>query len=259
MIPVRRRHFRVLVVGRGQRCAAVAAGLAELGHEVGCRVRQWDDERGEPGLVELVRGAVERGRLSFTGDLAADVLVVCGADQEQLAGARSAGPGQRVVVNTCASPWESTPALAEALGDPDLSVVSNPIEPREGSAVRGLLEPERIVVGGEDERAIGVVAALYRELDSPVQRTDIRSADLIAPAANAYCAVRRSYFEQLAGLCAAVGADVHSVVECLRYDDRIECDGALLPERAEETAGAEQLLGMARGASGTPMLRAFVD
>lgn len=259
MNAVRQHCFRVRVVGRGESCAVMAAGLAELGHEVSCRLRQLGSDSDDPALWTSVREAVESGRLSFTDDLVPDVLVVCGADRDQISESQQAEPGERVLVNTCVPPWESTPEVADFLDDPDLSVVSNPIELRGEGALRDFLNPERIIIGGDDERAIGVVEELYRGLDSPVLRSDVRSADLIAPATNAYCAVRHRYFEQLADLCAMVGADVHSVVECLRYDDRIECDGALLPGRAGEIAGVDRLLDMARGTNRTPMLRAFVD
>ncbi|GAB3300166.1 hypothetical protein GCM10027563_44990 [Parasphingorhabdus pacifica] len=236
----------------------VAAGMAELGHQVTSRVRSRADECGEPGLPTLAQHAIRCGRWSFSEGPCPDVLVVCGPTVDQLdrAGARI---GDGVVVNTCVPPWASTKAVGDRLGRGADAVVSNPLALRAGRAVRDFLEPARIVIGADDERASSAAECLYGGVNAPVVRSDVRSADLIAPAGDGYCAIRHRFFEQLAELCAEVGVDARSVVECLRYDDRIECRDSLLPADPDEFAGLGSLFDMAGGDPGTPMLREFGD
>jgi len=100
-------------------------------------------------------------------------------------------------------------------------VVSNPEFLREGSAIHDFLNPDRIVVGSDNQEAAVRVAALYEKVGAPVVVTDPASAETIKYAANAFLATKISYINAVAAICEGVGADINDVVLGLGYDKRI--------------------------------------
>jgi UDPglucose 6-dehydrogenase len=100
-------------------------------------------------------------------------------------------------------------------------VVSNPEFLREGSAVHDCLNPDRIVIGSDDQGAAIRVASLYLGVPAPLVVTDPASAETIKYAANAFLATKLSFVNAVAAVCEAVGADVADVVLGLGYDKRI--------------------------------------
>jgi UDPglucose 6-dehydrogenase len=99
--------------------------------------------------------------------------------------------------------------------------VSNPEFLREGSAVHDFLNPDRIIVGADQQDAAERVAALYARLGAPAVLTDAASAEMIKYAANCFLAMKLSYVNALAELCERLGADVVDVTEGMGYDRRI--------------------------------------
>lgn len=100
-------------------------------------------------------------------------------------------------------------------------VVSNPEFLREGKAVKDFLHPERIVIGADTKRATGMIKTLYHTFDAPLITTDITSSEMIKYACNAYLATRLSYINEIAEISECVGADIHSVIAGMSYDNRI--------------------------------------
>jgi len=103
----------------------------------------------------------------------------------------------------------------------DFSIVSNPEFLREGSALKDFLEPDRIVIGAEDERAKEIVLDIYSLINTPKLITDIRSAELIKYAANAFLATKISFINEIANICERVKGDVKKVAEGIGLDKRI--------------------------------------
>jgi len=100
-------------------------------------------------------------------------------------------------------------------------VASNPEFLREGSAVRDFLEPDRIVVGCESDRARNLMEEIYKPMNAPMIFTDLASAELIKHASNAFLATKISFANALAVLCEAAGADVRQVTQGMGMDRRI--------------------------------------
>jgi len=101
------------------------------------------------------------------------------------------------------------------------SVVSNPEFLREGSAINDFMYPDRIVLGSLEAEAAAQVAQLYLSLRAPIMITDLRTAEMIKYASNAFLATRISFINEIAEICEALGADVKEVAVGMGYDKRI--------------------------------------
>jgi UDPglucose 6-dehydrogenase len=238
----------IAVIGAGYVGLTTAACFSHLGHDVICadideaRIAQLT--RGEMPIVEagleaLVREGLEGGRLSFVVGAAhavpsAEFAYLCvptpqdddgAADLSYIeAAAREIGPrlpSGAVVVNKSTVPVGSTRVVERVLGRDDVVVVSNPEFLREGSAVHDFLNPDRIVIGSDDQSAAVRVASLYIGVTAPIIVTDPPSAETIKYAANAFLAAKVSFVNAIAAVCDAVGADVKDVVLGMGYDKRI--------------------------------------
>ncbi len=239
---------RIAVVGTGYVGLTTGSCLAHLGHRVTCidnntakieMIEAGVMPISEDGLAEIVAEGRGAGRLTFTSDIAAGVtgaefILLCvptpqaadgSADLTFIeAAAREIGPHlapDTVIINKSTVPIGSTQVVADALGRDDVHVVSNPEFLREGHAVSDFLNPERVVVGAEDEEVAFRVAALHLRLSAPLLVTDPASAELIKYASNAFLALKISYVNAIAAVAEAVDADIDSVVKGLGLDSRV--------------------------------------
>ena len=238
---------RICVIGSGYVGLTTAACFSHIGHDVVCtdidadRVRRLSAGECpilEQGLDNLLREGVAGERLTFTTDnrAAADAefVYLCvptpqgddgSADLSYIqAAAREIGPvltAGSVVINKSTVPVGSTLVVERALGRSDVHVVSNPEFLREGSAVHDFLNPDRIVIGADDQSAAVRVASLYLGIAAPLIVTDPASAETIKYAANAFLATKISFVNAIAAVCEAVGADMNDVVLGMGYDKRI--------------------------------------
>jgi len=239
---------QIAVIGAGYVGLTTAACFSHLGHDVVCadideaRVEQLS--RGEVPIVEAgldaeVREGLEEGRLRFVVGAAeaarsCEFAYLCvptpqgddgSADLSYIeAVAREIGPvlpSEAVVVNKSTVPVGSTRVVERVLGRDDVVVVSNPEFLREGSAVHDFLNPDRIVIGSDDQSAAVRVASLYIGVTAPIIVTDPASAETIKYASNAFLASKISFVNAIAAVCEAVGADVKDVVLGMGYDRRI--------------------------------------
>ncbi|GCA92617.1 UDP-glucose dehydrogenase family protein [Microcystis aeruginosa] len=115
----------------------------------------------------------------------------------------------------------------------EFDVVSNPEFLREGSAVYDTFNPDRIVLGSNNPKAIEMMKELYAPLVErqfaedpslppvPVVVTDLSSAEMIKYAANAFLATKISFINEVANICDRVGADVTQVAKGIGLDSRI--------------------------------------
>ncbi len=115
----------------------------------------------------------------------------------------------------------------------EFDVVSNPEFLREGSAVYDTFNPDRIVLGGNSQRAVALMRQLYAPIVErkyaedqslppvPILATDLSSAEMIKYAANAFLATKISFINEVANICDRVGADVTQVAKGIGLDSRI--------------------------------------
>lgn len=238
----------IAVIGTGYVGLTTGACLSHLGHDVVCadidptkieRLRRGEIPILEAGLEEIVRDGIQSGRLRFelgSAHAVADreFVFLCvptpqGEDgSADLSYIRDAAAEisphlapEAVVINKSTVPVGSTRVVEQALGRADVAVVSNPEFLREGSAVHDFLNPDRIVIGADDQAAAIRVASLYLGLAAPLMVTDPASAETIKYASNAFLATKISFVNAIAAVCEAVGADVADVVLGMGYDKRI--------------------------------------
>jgi len=103
----------------------------------------------------------------------------------------------------------------------DFAVVSCPEFLREGSAIGDFMQPHRNVIGSFDLDAANKVAQLHLPLRAPIVITDLRTAEMIKYASNAFLATKISFINEIAEICEAYGADVKEVAAGMGYDARI--------------------------------------
>ena len=239
---------KIAVIGAGYVGLTTAACFSKLGHDVVCadideervaQLQQGEVPIVEAGLDTMVKEGLEEGTLRFVvgGAVAArdvEFAYLCvptpqgddgRADLSYIeAAAREIGavlPTEAVVVNKSTVPVGSTRVVERVLGRDDVVVVSNPEFLREGSACHDFLNPDRIVIGSDDQSAAVRVAALYIGVTAPIIVTDPASAETIKYASNAFLATKISFVNAIAAVCEAVGADVKDVVLGMGYDKRI--------------------------------------
>jgi UDPglucose 6-dehydrogenase len=116
---------------------------------------------------------------------------------------------------------EKVRAALDARGLEAIGYVSNPEFTAEGTAVHDFMEPDRVVIGAFDEADGDAVEALHAEIDAPVVRADVNSAEMIKLTANAFLVTRISFINEIANVCELVGADVTSVAEGIGLDHRL--------------------------------------
>ena len=246
----------IAVIGTGYVGLVSAACLARFGH----RVTAYDTDAGkiarlqngevpfhEPGLQALISETTGRGTLSFVQDgkhaiRERDlVFIAVGTPVGPLGDAdlrfvRQAAhdiarhaTGDVVVVNKSTVPVETVDLVERVLtreGRPGtrFRVASNPEFFREGSAVHDFFHPDRIVIGTRDSECARILRELYQPLNAPVLIVSAHTSEMIKYAANAFLATKISFVNELANICASVGADIEQVLHGMSYDRRIGRD-----------------------------------
>ena len=107
------------------------------------------------------------------------------------------------------------------LSDIKVDIVSNPEFLREGSAVRDTFFGDRIVIGAECEHAANMIEEINKPFQIPIFKTDIRSAEMIKYASNAFLATKISFINEIATICENIGANVEDVAIGMGQDSRI--------------------------------------
>ncbi len=281
--------MRVSVIGTGYVGLVSGVCLAEVGHEVVCvdvdaakvaRILRGDPPIHEAGLPELLAKHVGK-RFTATGDLAAAVrgsdvtLIAVGTPFDgkridlsfvrqvarEIGAALREKPGYHVVVvKSTVVPGTTDsvvkPLLEEASGKragADFGVGMNPEFLTEGQAIRDFMDPDRIVLGATDGRALETLDGLYASFPNvPKIRTNTRTAEMIKYTSNALLATAISFSNEVANLCAAIGGiDVVDVMEGVHASTYLTVRGAG-GERAKAPLAAFLYAGCGFGGSCLP-------
>ncbi|ARS90684.1 UDP-glucose 6-dehydrogenase AglM [Natrarchaeobaculum aegyptiacum] len=253
--------MHVSIVGSGYVGTTIAACLADLGHEVVNveidpeivdTVNAGEAPIHEPGLPERIADHAG-GRLRATTDYDAvcdtDLTFLClptpSAEDGSLeldamrAGTQSLGEAlaerdddHLVVVKSTVLPGTTEevvgPILESASGravGEGLELAMNPEFLRMGTAVSDFLEPDKVVIGATSDEAAGTLRDLYGPIlereETALVETDVREAELIKYANNAFLAAKVSLVNELGNVAREYGADAYEVLEAVGLDDRI--------------------------------------
>ena len=196
----------------------------------------------EEGLTDLVKKNRKSGNLSFTTDFTkavknSDIIFIAVGTPPMADGsvnldyvksaAKSIGKamnGYKVIINKSTVPIGTGNIVKIIISKEykgDFDVVSNPEFLKEGTAVADFINPDRIVVGTDSPKAKKIVNDLYASQNSVIINTDIKTAELIKYASNAFLATEISFINSIANICEKIGADVTKVSEGMKLDQRI--------------------------------------
>jgi UDPglucose 6-dehydrogenase len=201
----------------------------------------------EPGLEELVQKNFKNKRLKFSTDVndsvkKSDIVFICvgtptkrnssEADLSQIysvANEISKSINKFKIIITKSTVPVTTgdnieKILSKKVDKNKFSVVSNPEFLREGEAIRDFIYPDRVVVGSNDKRSMGILKNLYSPLISKGAKfisTNRRAAELIKYASNAFLATKITFINEIANLCEKTGIDVEDISIGIGLDKRI--------------------------------------
>ncbi|MEK7494759.1 MAG: UDP-glucose/GDP-mannose dehydrogenase family protein [Patescibacteria group bacterium] len=249
--------MKLAFIGTGYVGLVTGVCMAELGHTVVCADIDTRKiallKRGvmpiyEMGLEDLVEKNVSEGRLTFTTSISkaikeSDVVFsAVGTPEDKKTGkadlqyvytvaetfAKNLN-GYKILVNKSTVPVGTADKCRDIIlhaskGAKEFDVVSNPEFLREGAAIKDFLNPDRVVVGVASEKAKVAMEKIYRPIaraGRPVIVTDIRSAELIKYASNAFLATKITFINEIANFCEKSGANVKEVAKGMGADSRI--------------------------------------
>ena len=245
--------MRICMVGTGYVGLVTGTCFADLGNNVICvdndvakinTLKSGGVPIYEPGLEEMLERNVSKNRLSFTtvleeGVESSEVIFIAvgtpplengDADlsfvENVAKGIAQAMKTYKIIVEKSTVPvetgeWVERTVKINNKHKVEFDVVSNPEFLREGQAINDFMHPDRIVIGVESRRAKEILTNLYKPLNAPIVVTNIKSAELIKHACNAFLANKISFINAISRICDKVGADVKEVADGMGLDKRI--------------------------------------
>ncbi|WP_410514012.1 UDP-glucose/GDP-mannose dehydrogenase family protein [Paenibacillus sp. BR2-3] len=245
--------MNILVIGTGYVGTTTALVFAEMGWNVTGldtdslkinQLKQGNLHFYEPGLEELLRKHMQSGHLQFTTDKDQainnnDIIFICvgtpsGPDgnadlsyvQQVAEDIGHASNRYKLIINKSTVPVGTQERVTSWIKSAQIEshpfdVASNPEFLREGKALIDALNPDRIIIGSNHERATHLILTLYQSVNCPVVVTTPRTAELIKYASNAFLATKISYINEMARLCDKLGVHVKDVAEGIGLDPRI--------------------------------------
>lgn len=245
--------MKICVIGTGYVGLVSGACFADLGNDVICVDKDIEKiatlKRGEmpiyePGLEEIIHRSVKEGRLTFTTSISegveiSDIIFIAVGTPPQDDGSADLSfvevvardialnmKSYKVIVEKSTVPVETGEWVRQTIQknnkhQVEFDVVSNPEFLREGTAIYDTMHPDRIVIGVSNPRAEEIMRELYKPFNAPIIITDIKSAEIIKHASNAFLSTKISFINAVARICELAGADVLKVAEGMGYDNRI--------------------------------------
>ncbi|WP_379970496.1 UDP-glucose dehydrogenase family protein [Ectobacillus sp. sgz5001026] len=245
--------MEISVVGTGYVGLVTGVGLAHIGHIVTCldidedKITKLQDGNVpiyEPGLAEMMQEATHAGRLKFTSDRAqayhrAEVIFLAVGTPPNKDGSANLTfitkacedigefmKHDAIVVTKSTVPVGTndylegiiTSRLQEGI---TVQMASNPEFLREGSGVYDFFHGDRIVIGAKLEETATIVEEIYKPLKIPTFKTDVRSAEMIKYASNAFLATKISFINEISNICEKTNANIEDVAYGMGLDQRI--------------------------------------
>jgi len=240
---------KITIIGTGYVGLTVGVCLAYLGHKIICvdknkkkvaRLIKGESLIFEPGIRDIVSEYKEN--IEYTTDIKraieqSEIIFIAVGTPSKEDGSINMNyfkravekiaenmSGYCIIVNKSTVPvgtgeWVKKKIREHYKGE--FSVVSNPEFLSEGSAVKDFLEPDRLVIGTEDDKSKDIMLDIYSSINAPKLVVDIRSAEIIKYAANAFLATKISFINEIANICEKTGGDIINVSQGIGLDKRI--------------------------------------
>lgn len=243
--------MKLAVIGTGYVGLVSGVCFAHKGNEVICvdleqykidMLNRAESPIYEPGIEELISLNREAGRLEFTSDLADAVrrsdIVILAVGTPSLANGEAnlsyieqaaadvgkAMNGYKIIMTKSTVPVGTNEKIKDVVAahtNLSFDIVSAPEFLREGSAINDTLHPDRVIIGLDNAGLRETMVTLHQVFTDKIYVTDIRSAEMIKYASNAFLATKISFINEIANICEKVGADVTCVAEGMGMDKRI--------------------------------------
>jgi UDPglucose 6-dehydrogenase len=246
--------MNIVIIGAGRVGLVTGSCFAEMGNNVTVididenkiqRLRENIVSFYEPDLERLVRKNHKVGRLHFEIDLAnclkkvKAIFIAVGTPSNNdgtanlcqvLEASRNIGRNIKhdiLVVIKSTVPVGTSQKIKSIIQEEldkrrvgiSIEIVSNPEFLKEGTAIKDFMNPDRVIVGVENEKAQKLIDELYKPYR--IIYTDIPSAEMIKYVANAMLATRISFMNDIANLCSLIGVDINMVRIGIGFDSRI--------------------------------------
>ncbi len=245
--------MKITVIGSGYVGLVSGICFAKLGHEVACIDKDLAKISSlnsgvipifEPGLKEVLDEVVAAKKISFSTDLkqalngSQAVFIAVGTPQDEdgsadlsyvLAAAKEIAElssSYKLVITKSTVPAGTGAKVKKLISatNPtlDFAVASNPEFLREGAALDDFMNPDRIVIGVEDEKSQKILAEIYAKFpQEKLVVSDIITAELIKYASNSFLAAKISFINEMADLCEIIGGDIKKLSKAIGLDLRI--------------------------------------
>ncbi|MED3897040.1 UDP-glucose/GDP-mannose dehydrogenase family protein [Priestia aryabhattai] len=245
--------MEIAVIGTGYVGLVTGVSLSEIGHKVTCididtekvkKMKQGISPIYEPGLSEMMKKNIEANRLRFTSVHKeafeeADIIYIAVGTPEKLDGSADftyieaaakeiANSVDRnvIVVTKSTVPVGSNQKIKRIIENHStegiqVEIVSNPEFLKEGSAIYDAFNGDRIVIGSSSTKAAALLAEINKPFGIPIFQTDIKSAEMIKYASNAFLATKISFINEISNLCELLGANIEEVAKGMGLDQRI--------------------------------------
>jgi UDPglucose 6-dehydrogenase len=241
----------ISVVGLGVVGLTTALGFKLRGHDViGIDIQEEKVEMinngicpiYEPGLAEALRKVRIEATTDHAAALKSSITFMCGGTPPREDGSidlyfleqpakqlfevlKNKKEHHLVVVRSTVVPSTTEKVIMPMTnGNGNIGICVNPEFLKEGTAMEDFMEPSRVVIGENNKKDGDVLEELYRDFNCPIMRTNLRTAEMIKSASNAYLATRISFINELGNSCRLAGIDIYEVAKGMGYDHRIGGD-----------------------------------
>lgn len=245
--------MKITIIGSGYVGLVSGACFAKIGHEVICidndkskisKLQQNIIPIYEPGLEELISDLASKNKIRFSNDLASAIndsqaiFIAVGTPQDQDGSAdlsyvlnvvnnlANIIKTPKIIITKSTVPAGTGARIRKIIDqinpNNQISLASNPEFLREGFAIDDFLNPDRIIIGCEDEASKKILAKIYQPLaNHKIIFSDIITAELIKYASNAFLATKISFINEMANLCEILDGDIKTLSQGIGLDSRI--------------------------------------
>ena len=244
----------ISIIGTGYVGLVTGACFAELGHNVTCvdvmkeKIDLINNKKSpiyEEGLEEILQKNVGKN-LFATLDLkkavlSTDITFICVGtppredgsidlknikeSAEQIGSSLKAKKNYHlIVIKSTVVPgttWQIKKIIEKFSGKKNFGICMNPEFLREGKAIYDFLHPDRIIIGEYDKKSGNILYEIYKDFSCPILRVDLKTAEMIKYASNAFLATKISFINEIGNICKKLGIDVYKVAEGVGLDSRI--------------------------------------